>query len=169
MAIDSSVATLGLISDTHGRLRPEALTVLRGCNQIIHAGDIGDREILDSLSELAPIVAIKGNIDRGWTASLPETAILEWQRTRIYVLHNLKALDIALTEARIQIVVSGHSHKPAISERSGVLFINPGTAGPQRFRLPITVARLNLTSRIFEVSIINLLTGEYLCTTTMAK
>lgn len=138
--------TIGLISDTHGLLRPEAVTVLGGSDCIIHAGDIGDPEVLAGLSRLAPVTAIRGNVDRGaWAAALPETAVLQAGAARLYVIHNLAELDLDPAVAGFRAVVSGHSHRPGFHEKDGVLFINPGSAGPRRFRLPIALARLHVT------------------------
>ena len=135
---------IGLISDTHGLLRPEALEALKGSELIIHAGDVGDPKILDALGALAPIVAVRGNIDRGgWAEQLPASAVAEAGGTLIYVLHDIHELDLDPATAGFQVVVSGHSHKPGRTERRGVLYINPGSAGPRRFRLPVTVARLD--------------------------
>jgi len=136
---------IGLISDTHGLLREEALLALRGAELIVHAGDVGDPKILQKLKELAPVVAVRGNVDTGsWSLSLPETAVAQASSASIYVLHDVNTLDLDPAAAGFQIVVSGHSHKPGRSESKGVLYINPGSAGPRRFRLPISVARLNL-------------------------
>jgi putative phosphoesterase len=136
---------IGLISDTHGLLREEALLALRGAQLIVHAGDVGDPKILEKLRELAPVVAVRGNVDTdSCSLRLPETAAAEASSASIYVLHDVNALDLNPAAAGFQIVVSGHSHKPGRSESKGVLYINPGSAGPQRFRLPVTVARLNL-------------------------
>jgi putative phosphoesterase len=136
---------IGLISDTHGLLRPEALAALRGCEQIIHAGDIGDPDILEALRKIAPVTAVSGNVDTAaWAATLPATAIAQAGLINIYVLHDLKTLDLKPEAANFQIVVSGHSHKPVRTERGGVLYINPGSAGPRRFDLPVSVARLDL-------------------------
>jgi putative phosphoesterase len=135
---------IGLISDTHGLLRPEAVEALRGSELIIHAGDVGRPEILDELRKLAPVIAVRGNIDRGeWAQSLPETAVAEAGTTQIYVIHDVKELDLNPAVAGFEIVISGHSHKLGQTERGGVLYINPGSAGPRRFQLPITVARLD--------------------------
>jgi putative phosphoesterase len=125
-----------LISDTHGLLRPEAVKALRGSDLIIHAGDVGDAAILDELRRIAPVTAVKGNVD---TLPLPETAVVE----NIWVLHNIRDLDLDPRAAGFRAVVSGHSHKPGSFEKDGVLYINPGSAGRRRFRLPITVARLD--------------------------
>jgi len=132
---------IGLISDTHGLLRPEAVEALRGSELIIHAGDVGRPEILDELRALAPVIAVRGNVDHGpWADRLPETATTG----PIYVIHDVKQLKSP--PPACSIVISGHSHRPGRHERAGVLYINPGSAGPRRFRLPITVARLNLES-----------------------
>ena len=148
---------IGLISDTHGLLREEALEALRGSELIIHAGDVGDSNILDALRKIAPVVAVRGNVDTAeWAKSLPETAAAEAGAVNIYVLHDLNALDLDPAAAGFHIVVSGHSHKPGRSERSGVGYINPGSAGPRRFSLPITVARLNLGVRPWSVEFIDL-------------
>lgn len=125
-----------MISDTHGLLRPEAVKALRGSDLIIHAGDVGDAAILDELRRIAPVTAVKGNVD---TLPLPETAVVE----NIWVLHNIRDLDLDPRAAGFRAVVSGHSHKPGSFEKDGVLYINPGSAGRRRFRLPITVARLD--------------------------
>ena len=148
---------VGLISDTHGLLRPEAIAFLRGCTHIIHAGDIGDPHILQALSEIAPVTAVRGNNDKGaWADALPETEFVELGDTLVYVLHDLAQLDIEPRVAGVRIVVSGHSHKPRIDERDGILYINPGSAGPRRFKLPIAAAELviagnSITPRIGEL------------------
>jgi putative phosphoesterase len=148
---------IGLISDTHGLLREEALHALRGSELIVHAGDVGDPEILDRFRELAPVVAVRGNVDTAeWAAALPITAIAEAGSVQIYVLHDVKALDLDPAKAGFNIVVSGHSHKPGRSERSGILYINPGSAGPRRFQLPITVARLDVGKTPWTVDFVDL-------------
>ena len=140
-------AIIGVISDTHGLLRPEALAALQGSELIIHAGDVGRPEILDELRVVAPVVAVRGNIDKGdWAERLPETAVVEGGSTLIYVLHDVHQLDLNPTAAGFGIVISGHSHKPGRTDRGGVMYLNPGSAGPRRFTLPITVARLDLTA-----------------------
>ena len=140
-----NLTTLGLISDTHGLMREEALRALQGSDLIIHAGDVGRPEILDALRTIAPVVAVKGNIDQApWASALPAIAVAEAGGARIYVLHNVHDLDLDPAAAGFHIVVSGHSHQPGSTVRAGVLYINPGSAGPRRFRLPITVARLDL-------------------------
>lgn len=136
---------VGLISDTHGLLRPEAVQALQGSDLIIHAGDVGKPEILEALKALAPVVAVRGNIDLGaWALALPATAVAEAGPARIYVLHDIHEMDVDPVAAGFQVVVSGHSHQPTREERSGALYVNPGSAGPRRFRLPVTVARLDL-------------------------
>jgi uncharacterized protein len=148
---------IGLISDTHGLLREEALDALRGSDLIIHAGDVGDPKILEALRQIAPLVAVRGNVDTAeWAKSLPETAVAEAGAVNIYVLHDSNALDLDAKAAGFHIVVSGHSHKPGRSERNGVVYINPGSAGPRRFRLPITVARLDLGARPWRVEFVDL-------------
>jgi putative phosphoesterase len=139
------MAIVGLISDTHGLLRPEALRALAGSDLIIHAGDVGAPEVLDALRAVTPVVAVRGNVDTGkWASALPATAVAEVGGTLIYVLHDLGELDLDPAAAGFGVVVSGHSHQPASSERGGVLFVNPGSAGRRRFKLPVTVARLDL-------------------------
>ena len=148
---------VGLISDTHGLLRPEAVEALQGSHLIIHAGDIGDSEILERLSAIAPVVAVRGNVDQErWAADLPETAVAEAGDVQLYVLHDVNELDLNPRAAGFDIVVSGHSHQPGQQERNGVLYINPGSAGPRRFRLPVTMARLNLTKRPWQAEFVRL-------------
>jgi uncharacterized protein len=134
---------LGVISDTHGLLRPEALHVLRASDVIVHAGDVGSPQVLRGLEELAPVIAVRGNNDRGpWAADLPLTESLELGRASIYVLHDVNELDLDPRAAGFSVVISGHSHQPRCEERDGVLYFNPGSAGPRRFRLPISVGRI---------------------------
>jgi uncharacterized protein len=136
---------IGLISDTHGLLRPSALHAMQGAELIIHAGDVGDAAILDALNKIAPVVVVRGNVDtEQWAAALPITAVADAGATQIYVLHDVKQLDLNPKTAGFSIVVSGHSHQPGQTARGGVIYINPGSAGPRRFQLPITVARLDL-------------------------
>jgi uncharacterized protein len=138
---------IGVISDTHGLLRPEALAALRGCSQIIHAGDVGKLEILDALRAIAPVVAVRGNIDRGAEFDvLPERVVVEFEQHRIHVLHDIAQLDRDPAADRLSAVIYGHSHVPRIAHRDGVLFLNPGSAGPRRFKLPITLAHLTIAS-----------------------
>jgi uncharacterized protein len=148
---------IGLISDTHGLLREEALRALGGSDLIVHAGDIGEREILEKLKQMAPVVAVRGNVDtEQWARALPLTAVAEAGQVQIYVLHDVNALDLDPGAAGFQIVVSGHSHKFGRSERAGVVYINPGSAGPRRFQLPITVARLDLGKTPWSVECVDL-------------
>jgi len=148
---------IGLISDTHGLLRKEAVEALRGSELIIHAGDVGKPEILEELRKIAPIVAVRGNVDtEAWARALPETAVVEAGAVLIYVLHDVKALDLNPAAAGFHIVVSGHSHKPGKTEHDGVRYINPGSAGPRRFRLPVTVARLNLAEEPWKLEFVDL-------------
>lgn len=134
---------VGLISDTHGLLRPEALDFLRGSDHIVHAGDITGPEILPPLAAIAPLTVVRGNNDRGaWARDIPETAILRLGAVHIYVIHDLKELPLDPAREGMRVVVSGHSHKPLCSERGGVLYINPGSAGRRRFTLPISVGEL---------------------------
>lgn len=148
---------IGLISDTHGLLREKALRALEGSELIIHAGDVGAPDILEALHDLAPVVAVRGNIDTGpWATKLPPTAVAELRSASVYVLHNVHDLDLDPATAGFGVVVSGHSHKPGHSEKGGVLYINPGSAGPRRFNLPITVAQLDLDSKPWKVNFIEL-------------
>jgi len=135
--------TIGVISDTHGLVRPEALAALRGCDAIVHAGDIGKPAVLEQLAELAPLTAIRGNVDT-WATDLPDTAVLTFAAKRFYVIHDVKGLDIDARAAGFAAVISGHSHMPKSEVRDGVLYLNPGSAGPRRFKLPIAVARIRV-------------------------
>lgn len=135
--------SVGVIADTHGLLRPQALSALSGSALIIHAGDAGAPEVLAALRQLAPLYAVRGNVDRGdWAAGLPETEVVSVGDSLIYVLHDLGTLDLDPKAAGFQVVISAHSHRPSITRRDGVLYLNPGSAGPRRFHLPVTVARL---------------------------
>ena len=155
-AMANAVKRIGLISDTHGLLREETVEALRGSELIIHAGDVGKPEILEVLKRIAPVVAVRGNVDtEPWAQALPETAVAEAGEAMIYVLHDVKALDLNPAASGFQIVVSGHSHKPGKTERDGVLYINPGSAGPRRFQLPVTVARLRLGGMPYEVEFVD--------------
>ena len=136
---------LGIISDTHGLLRPEAIAALRGSDLIIHAGDVGKPEILDELRRIAPTFAVRGNVDTAaWASALPMTEVVEAGSLQIYVLHDLGTLDLDPQAAGFAAVISGHSHKPLAEVRNGVLYLNPGSAGPRRFKLPICLARLHV-------------------------
>jgi putative phosphoesterase len=147
---------IGLISDTHGLLRPSALRAMQGAELIIHAGDVGDPGILEELKKIAPVVVVRGNVDTDKCADvLPITAVADTGATQIYVLHDVKQLDLNPAAAGFSIVVSGHSHKPGQTERDGVIYINPGSAGPRRFQLPITVARLDLKKQPWKAEFID--------------
>ena len=136
---------VGLISDTHGLLRPEARAFAGSCDYIIHGGDIGSAAILDELSALAPLIAVKGNNDRqGWAARLPQTEMIRVGGVFIYVIHDVSQLDIEPHAAGVQVIVSGHSHKPLIELRDGILYINPGSCGPRRFNLPLSVGEIRV-------------------------
>jgi putative phosphoesterase len=153
-----SASLIGLISDTHGILRSEAIAALRGSDLIIHAGDIGASDILDQLRAIAPVVAVRGNIDKArWASELRKTELIEAGSAIIYVIHDIHDLDLDPAAAEIDIVVSGHSHRPDKNVRSRVLYINPGSAGPRRFKLPVTIARLNLSLKPWSVDFIDLL------------
>jgi uncharacterized protein len=150
--------TIGIISDTHGLLRPEAMAALEGAGHIIHAGDIGDPAILDKLGTIAPLTAIRGNVDReAWAKKIPASNVLEVGKVGIYVLHNLNELDLDPKAAGFAVVVSGHTHQPKQDLREGILYFNPG-AGPRRFKLPVTVGCLRIdgmkiTSEVIELKI----------------
>lgn len=149
---------IGVISDTHGLLRPEALAALQGSDRIIHAGDIGDIEILDQLREIAPVTAVRGNVDYGeWTNDIPEAEILEIGEVSIYILHILEKLDLKPQAAAISAVIYGHSHVPKQEMKDGVLYFNPGSAGPKRFNLPITVGKLVVEDKQIHSEIVAIL------------
>ena len=142
----SRVHTIGVISDTHGLLRPEAVAALAGVERIVHAGDIGSPDVLSRLGRVAPVVAVRGNNDRdAWAASIPETEVVEIGGVSLSVLHDLHELDLDPRAAGFAAVIAGHSHQPRMDERDGVLYLNPGSAGPRRFKLPISLARLTVT------------------------
>jgi len=147
----------GLISDTHGLLRPEAQSALQGVDRILHAGDIGDPEILTQLENIAPVTAIRGNVDtQPWARTLPETDVIEAEGATIYMLHDLSRLDLKPEAAQMAAVIYGHSHYPKIEEKNGVLYINPGSAGPKRFNLPITVGKLEIKKGKLRAQLIDL-------------
>jgi len=149
--------TAGVISDTHGLMRREALDALRDADLIIHAGDIGKPSVLETLETIAPVFAVRGNIDRGeWASSLPASRLVEVESVRIYVVHDIKDLDIDPVAESIQMVISGHSHMPAIVERNGVSFLNPGSAGPRRFSLPISMAVIRISGRRIQARLVDL-------------
>lgn len=148
---------IGLISDTHGLIREEALAFLWGCDQIIHAGDIGGPEILDALANIAPVVAVRGNNDKAdWTNRLPEMLQLQLGSKSAYVLHDMAQLDVESLPAGVSIVICGHSHRPVVQRRDGVIYINPGSAGPRRFNLPISVGELIIKKNTVTPRIISL-------------
>ena len=149
--------TIGLISDTHGLLRPEALAALRGSDFIIHAGDVGDPAVLDALARLAPVTAVRGNVDRGaWAEALPLSTVLTCGGASIYVIHNIAELDLDPAAAGFQAVVYGHSHQPRRYDKDGVVYINPGSAGPRRFSLPIAAGRIVLQPAGLSVELFDL-------------
>ena len=148
---------VGIISDTHGLMRPQALDALRGSDLIIHAGDVGRPEILAPLRALAPTFAVRGNVDHGdWADRLPMTATVDVGALRFYLLHNIAELDRDPATSGFAAVVYGHSHKPSIETRDGVLYLNPGSAGPRRFKLPVTVARVRVAGRELQPEIVPL-------------
>lgn len=148
---------IGLISDTHGLLRPEALDALRGSELILHAGDVGEPEILDDLGKIAPVVAIRGNVDTApWCQKLNETELVETSVATFYLVHNVADLNLKPAAAGIHIVLFGHSHQPTQYEKDGVLYINPGSAGPRRFNLPTSLARLDLTKTPWSAEFVTL-------------
>jgi len=136
---------VGIISDTHGLLREEAARALAGSELILHAGDVGTPEVLEQLREIAPVVAVRGNVDRGsWADVLPATEVVEFAGALLYVVHQPEHLDLDPVAAEISAVIFGHTHRPLIEERGGVLYVNPGSAGPRRFALPVAVAQLRI-------------------------
>jgi uncharacterized protein len=142
------MAIVGVISDTHGLLRPEAVAALRGSDFIVHAGDVGRPEILEELRSIGPVTAVRGNVDRGsWARAIPKAEVLEVDGVSIYVLHILNELDLKPEAAGMKVVIYGHSHVPTQETKNGVLYFNPGSAGPRRFKLPVTVGRLIVGSR----------------------
>jgi uncharacterized protein len=148
---------IGIISDTHGMLRPAAIEALRGVEHILHAGDVGDPAILDELRKLAPVTAIGGNIDVGGAcAHLPATEVITLDRHTFYMLHDRQALDLDPVAAGFSAVISGHSHKPLIEWRNGVLYMNPGSAGPRRFSLPISLGLLRIQGDLLQPELVTL-------------
>ncbi len=150
---------IGVISDTHDLLRPEAITALQDCDAILHAGDIGTSDILAQLASLAPTIAVRGNNDKGpWAADLPEREWIDIDGVLIHLLHDIADLDVDPAAAGIQVIIAGHSHRPLIEQRAGTLYLNPGSAGPRRFKLPVTVAILEIeesraSARIVELDV----------------
>jgi putative phosphoesterase len=149
---------VGLISDTHGLLREEAVAALQGCDSIVHAGDVGKLCVLEALREIAPVTAVRGNVDlkHAWAGSLPEHATVTFRKVRVHVLHRLGDLQLDPDRRGIDCVVSGHSHRPVIERRGKVLYVNPGSAGPRRFRLPVTLALLEIGDRRLDARIVEL-------------
>jgi hypothetical protein len=148
------VIRIGLISDTHGLLRDEAVAALDGCHHILHAGDIDTPEVLARLRRLAPVTAVRGNNDRGsWAKSIPAYEVVEFGAVSVYVRHDQSELDIDLAGACFRVMVFGHSHKPAVERREGILFVNPGSAGPRRFKLPISVGFLEISGATVSASL----------------
>jgi putative phosphoesterase len=151
------MTSVGVISDTHGLLRSEAIGALTGSDFIIHAGDIGDPAVVEGLRALAPVTIVRGNNDRdAWARGIPETEVLDVKGTLFYVLHILDELDLDPRVAGFHVVVSGHSHRPKIETRDGVVFLNPGSAGPRRFSLPVSVARVRIGNGVIQPEIIEL-------------
>jgi uncharacterized protein len=154
---DHPIISIGVISDTHGLLRPEALAGLQGSHAIIHAGDVGDPEILKQLEQIALVTAVRGNIDTApWARRLPENNVLEIGGVSIYVLHNVQELDLDPGAAGFAAVIFGHSHRPVIERRKDVMFFNPGSAGPQRFNLPVSVGKMVVRDRQLQAELIEL-------------
>jgi putative phosphoesterase len=142
------VSRVGVISDTHGLVRPEAVEFLKGSDSIIHCGDICDPQVIAVLSHIAPVTAVRGNNDTGaWAEGLPQSNLICFGEIHVYVLHDLSQLDIDPVAAGVSVVLSGHSHKPHLESRDGVVYLNPGSAGPRRFKLPVSVAELIIDGR----------------------
>lgn len=151
--------TVGVVSDTHGLVRPEAVEALRGCDVILHAGDIGGNHVLEELGRLAPVIPVRGNVDGGWARLLPERRRLELGGASVLVLHDRALLSLDPGEEGLGVVVFGHSHQPLAERRKGVLWFNPGSAGPRRFRLPVSVGRLVIEGARVSPELIELETG----------
>ena len=148
---------VGIVSDTHGLLRPEAMRALDGAELIVHAGDVGAPEVLERLRALAPVFAVRGNNDKGpWADALPATEVVEVGRALLYVLHDVAELDLDPAAAGFSAVVSGHSHRPQVECKDGVLYLNPGSIGPRRFKLPVSLARLRVSEHGLEAEIVEL-------------
>jgi len=148
---------IGVISDTHGLLRPQAVAALQGCALIVHAGDVGTPDILEALRKIAPVVAVRGNVDKGaWAERLPQTEIVEHEGLLLYVRHILDDLDLDPPAAGFHAVITGHTHQPKMETKNGVLYFNPGSAGPRRFSLPTTIGRLMVTAGKLSGEIVHL-------------
>ena len=156
---------VGLVSDTHGLLRPEVRAFLMGSDYIVHGGDIGGLEILDELAVIAPLIAVRGNNDREpWAADLRETELIRVGNIFVYVIHNLAELDIDPDAAGVRVVVSGHSHKPMVEERDGILYVNPGSCGPRRFKLPISAGEITVSGSAVKARIVDMMGGVHAAT-----
>lgn len=148
---------IGIISDTHSLVRPEAIGVLNGSELILHAGDIGKPDVLQALGEIAPVIAVRGNVDRGeWAATIPDCLTIKIEQVSIHIIHIIQELAIDPQANGIQVVISGHTHKPSLYEKAGVLYLNPGSAGPRRFKLPIAVAQLHIEGDRVQAKMIEL-------------
>lgn len=150
---------IGLISDTHGLLRPEAREFLAGCAHIVHGGDIGDAAVLGQLAAIAPVTAVRGNNDLGWARDVRDTECIEIAGITLFVVHDIADLDIDPAAAGVRVVVSGHSHRPRVEARDGVLYVNPGSAGPRRFTLPVAAAELRVDAKGVSARAVDLLRG----------
>jgi uncharacterized protein len=149
---------VGLVSDTHGLLRPETRAFLLGCDYVVHGGDVGNADILETLGAIAPLIAVRGNNDKGpWAARLRESELIRLGGVFVYVIHDLADLDIDPGAAGVNVIVSGHSHKPRIEERDGILYVNPGSCGPRRFNLPISVGELTVSGSAVKARIVDLI------------
>lgn len=154
---DKSKLVIGVISDTHGLLRSEAVDALHGVDLIIHSGDIGRSFILDELGSIAPVIAVRGNMDtEGWAYELPLTDIVDLKNHTAYIIHDISRTDIDLSASFIDIVISGHSHRPSVKKKGGVFYVNPGSAGPRRFTLPVSVALLYINGKSVDARLISL-------------
>jgi putative phosphoesterase len=153
----SSPLRIGLISDTHGLVREEAAAALKGCSHILHAGDIDGPDVLDELRRLAPVTAVRGNNDRGeWARAIPEYEVVEFGAVSVYLRHDEAELDVDPKAAGFRVMMFGHSHRPKVETRDGILFVNPGSAGPRRFKLPVAVGELLITGDRVDARIIEL-------------
>jgi uncharacterized protein len=162
----SGAIRVGLISDTHGLLRPEATAFLSGCNLILHGGDIGNSAILEELEKIAPLKVVCGNNDRGpWAQHLRETELISVGAVMLYLIHNVTHLEDKPPPAGVRVVVSGHSHQPMIEQRGGILFVNPGSSGPRRFKLPVSAGELTLSEAGVDARIVDLITAQTLLKT----
>jgi putative phosphoesterase len=156
-----TTSVVGIISDTHGLLRPEAVEALKGSRYIVHGGDVGDENILRTLEAIAPVTAVRGNVDYdAWARRLPLTAVLDVDGVRIYAVHDIGTLDIDPPAAGVDVVVFGHSHRPGIEHRNGVMYLNPGSAGPRRFNLPVSIARLTVEHGGAKAEIVQILPAQ---------